>query len=114
MEAKTTVRYRGKEYPFYRTNRGTWDFEAAGFTNDDLVKGSGRAALALVFFQLRDCAKRAGQVFGDSLDEFVDNAATDITEVFVRLKGEKEKMGKPQAPEGEQPPSPQKGEEGRK
>jgi hypothetical protein len=91
MEAKTTLTYRGIEYPFYRTNRGQWDFEAAGFTNQDILKNKQSAMLALTFFMVRACAVRAGMPFVDTLDDFVDNTDPDVINVFDRLQQENKK-----------------------
>ena len=101
-QAKTTLNYKGKNYPFYRTNRGQWDFEGAGYTNENLAKGRKQDMLALIFFTVRDCAKRAGMVWTDSLDDFIDNSDPDVTDVFIRMAeqmdadGETE-PGKPEA-----------------
>ena len=95
--------YRGKTYPFYRTNRGNWDFEAAGFTTEGITRGSVRDMLALIYFTVRDCARRAGLAFTDTLDEFVDNTPPDVTDVFIRLakQMQEEPPGKPATGEPE-------------
>lgn len=91
-EPRTTLIYRGQNYPFYRTNRGTWDFENAGFSTDQVAAGSQSAMLALVYFTVRDCAKRASLPFTDSLDDFIDNTDVEIYAVFGRLQSEQLKL----------------------
>ena len=91
-EAKTTFNYKGREYPFYDTIRAKWDFEAAGYSNKGLMSGNTRDMVALSFFTVRECARRAGLEWRDSLDEFVDNITSDAFEAFGRLAEEKEKI----------------------
>lgn len=91
-EARVTLNYKGVDYPFYKTNRGNWDWENAGFTRNDLVSGKSSAALALAFFTLRACAQRAGKSFNDSLDEFIDNTDPDVVSVFERLEKEQKRI----------------------
>lgn len=91
-EPRTTIEYKGVTYPFYVTNRGKFDFENAGFSTDDIAKGNFGSQLALVYFNLRDCAKRAGQTLSDSFEEFIDNSDSDIVNVFIRLKEERERL----------------------
>lgn len=92
-EPKTTVKYRGIEYPFYKTNTGNWDFENAGFTVQDLASGSQRAMMAMTYFSLRECAKRAGHKFEDSLEDFVRNSDDiDMPAIYMRLNEEREKL----------------------
>ncbi len=89
--AKTSLTFNGVNYPFYRTIRGQWDFEAAGFENKDLGAGKVAPLFAYIFFQVRDCAKRAGLEFKLTLDQFVDQATGDELEVYGRLvEAEKE------------------------
>lgn len=95
--AKTTLEYKGVKYPFYKTNRGDYDWENAGFTQDDLVRGKGSAAMALAYFTVRDCAKRAGTPITDSLDDFIDNTDPDVLHVFKRLEEEKKRIASAQA-----------------
>lgn len=91
-QARTTVEYRGKEYPFYRTNRGIYDFENSGYTIDDIVKGKQTALLAQLYYQLKDCAKRVNNPITDSFEQFIDNSNADILSVFARLKEETDKL----------------------
>lgn len=92
--AKTTLEYKGVKYPFYKTNRGDWDWENAGFSQNDLMLGKSSAGIALVYFTVRDCAKRAGMPFTDSLEDFVDNTETDILTVFERIEAENKRIAK--------------------
>jgi hypothetical protein len=96
--AKTTIEFNGVNYPFYRTIRGQWDFENAGFENKDMAAGKTTAMFAYIFFQLRDCAKRAGFEFRYSLDQFIDLATGEELAVYGRLveaeKELKEREGK--------------------
>lgn len=86
MEKRTTIELAGKEFPFYRTNRGLYDFENAGYSTTDMAEGKVSAMLAFIFFQSRDCAKRAKLVFPfDSLDAFIDGTDTQVINVFKRL-----------------------------
>jgi len=101
--SRTTIVYKGKTYPFYRTNRGQFDFENAGFTNQDILAGKTTALLAAIFFNLRDCASRAGQPFKDSFEEFIDNTEPDVIQVFARLAEAQKKTqeeGEQKAPAG--------------
>ena len=91
MEPRTILEYKGNKYPFYKTNRGNVDFNDAGFKLIDALQGDARAELALVYYHLRDCAKRANISFGDSFEEFIDNSDPNVTDVFQRLKEEREK-----------------------
>lgn len=85
MEPRSTVVYKGMPYPFYKTNRGRVDFENAGFTNQDVIEGKTTATLAVVYYHLRDCAKRSGTPIDDSFEQFIDNSEPDVTAVFLRL-----------------------------
>lgn len=100
MEPRTTLEYKGVTYPFYKTNRGNVDFENAGFTMQDVIEGKAQATLALVYYHVRDCAKRAGTVITDSLEQFIDDSSPDIIDVFERLS-EQRKLGKQEAQPGE-------------
>lgn len=103
MSQRTTIDYRGNAYPFYRTNRGQFDFENAGFTNQDILAGKTSALLAAVFYNLRDCARRAGMPINDSFEEFIDNTEPDVIQVFVRLAKAQENTqeeGEQKAPAG--------------
>jgi hypothetical protein len=91
-EPQTTIVYKGSTYPFYKTNRGQFDFENAGFTTEDILKGKTGAMLALIFFNLRDCAKRAGTPIQDSFEQFIDDSEPDVINVFMRLKEERERL----------------------
>lgn len=85
--AQTTITLKGKKLPFYRTNRGQFDFEAAGYNTQDMADGKMSAMLAFVYFHSRDCAKRANLPFPFAdLDDFVDNTEPDVIAVFTRLK----------------------------
>lgn len=85
--AQTTITLKGKELPFYRTNRGQFDFENAGYSAQDMANGKMSAMLAFVFFQSRNCAKRANLPYPfTDLEEFVDNTEPDVIAVFSRLK----------------------------
>lgn len=90
-EPQTTLVYKGITYPFYKTNRGQFDFENAGFITEDISKGKMSTMLALIFFNLRDCAKRSGMELSDSFEQFIDFSDTDITDVFIRLSEIREK-----------------------
>lgn len=86
MEKRTTIELDGKKFPFYRTNRGLYDFENGGYSTADMAEGKVSAMLAFIFFQARDCAKRAKLNFPfDSLDAFIDGTDTAVIEVFKRL-----------------------------
>ncbi|WP_346856583.1 hypothetical protein [uncultured Draconibacterium sp.] len=87
MEKRTKLELKGTEFPFYRTNRGQFDFENAGYSTNDMAEGKMSAMLAFIFFQSRDCAKRANITFPfTDLNDFVDNTTPDIIAVFSRLK----------------------------
>lgn len=91
-EPRTTLEYRGETYPFYRTNRGAFNFENSGYTIDDISKGKQSAMLSQIYHQLKDCAKRANLDFKDSFSQFIDNSETDVFRVFSRLKAESDKL----------------------
>lgn len=110
MEPRTTIDYKGITYPFYITNRGKFEFENAGFTNTDIAKGSFSAQLALIYYNLKDCAQRAAMVFTDSFEQFIDNTDGDVTNVFIKLKEAREAKGgkSPNQQPGSQAPEQQK------
>ena len=85
MEPRTTITYKDQVYPFYKTNRGRVNFENAGFTTQDVLEGKSTATLALIYYNLIDCAKRANTPIQDSFEEFIDNSDPNIDEVFQRL-----------------------------
>ena len=85
MEPRTTLQYKGETYPFYKTNRGRVNFENAGFTTQDVLEGKTTATLALIYYNLVDCAKRANTPITDSFEEFIDNSDPDVEDVFLRL-----------------------------
>jgi len=85
MEPRTTITYKGQTYPFYKTNRGRVDFENAGFTTQDVLEAKPTATLAMIYYHLIDCAKRAGTPISDSFEQFIDNSDPDIEDVFLRL-----------------------------
>ena len=85
MEPRTTLQYKGQTYPFYKTNRGRVNFENAGFTTQDVLEGKTTATLALIYYNLVDCAKRASTPISDSFEEFIDNSEPDVEDVFLRL-----------------------------
>lgn len=101
-DIRVTAIYDGREYPFYRTNRGRFDFHNAGYTTEQLAAGDFSAMMAFVFFQLRDCAKRAGKPLEYSFDEFIDNSGDDVLQPLIDLvnaentekQKEKEKLRK--------------------
>lgn len=93
-EPRTTITYKGRTYPFYKTNRGRVDFENAGFTTAEVAANKMSALLALVYYNLVDCAKRAGMPISDSFEQFIDESEPDITDVFFRLLEEKDKIDK--------------------
>jgi len=101
MAVKTTIEIQGKTYPFYRTVRGQYDFENAGFSTKQLGEGSIAAMMGYVYFTARDCAKRAGTPLSLSFDEFIDTVEMDVLEVFSRLKAAEdlEQKGKKQQPD---------------
>lgn len=90
-EAKTTLIYKERTYPFYETIRAKWDFEAAGYSNDGLIAGRTREMVAMIFFTVRECARRSGLGWTDSIEEFVDNIDSSVFEVFGRLAEAREK-----------------------
>ena len=90
--AKTELKFGDITYPFYRTMRGQWDFEQAGFTLADIASAKVSAQLAYIYFQLRDCAKRAKLEFKFSLDDFVDDADESLLTVFTRLHKEEKRI----------------------
>lgn len=85
MEPQTTIVYKGQTYPFYKTNRGRVDFENAGFTKQDVIEGKTTATLAMIYYHLVDCAKRAYTPIQDSFEQFIDNSDPDVENVFLRL-----------------------------
>lgn len=90
---RTKLTFKGVEYPFYRTVRGNYDHENAGFTLADMAAGKLSAQYAYLYFQLRDCARRAGKPFEYSLDDFIDQAdGEELLEVFERLNAEKKRL----------------------
>jgi hypothetical protein len=94
---RTEVNYKGLVIPFYKTNRANWDFENAGFTVSELANGSQRAMLAMTFFTMRECAKRANIIFQDGLDEFIDSSDDiDIPAIYQRLQDVKQKESLPE------------------
>ena len=91
--AKTTLEFKGQTYPFYKTIRGQWDFEQAGFSNTDIAAGKVSAMYAYIYFQLRDCAKRAGTPIEMSLTDFVDQAdGEELLPVYGRLLKAEQKL----------------------
>lgn len=100
MEPRTTLEYKGVTYPFYKTNRGNVDFENAGFTMQNVIEGKTQDTLALVYYHLRDCARRSGTELKDSFEEFIDASDPDVIDVFERL-AEQRKLGKQEAQPGE-------------
>lgn len=84
-QVRTSFNYKGVDYPFYKTNRGNWDFEAAGFSGKAIAESKNRDIIALAYFHLRDCAKRANMPFDDSLDQFIDNSDDEVYAAFSRL-----------------------------
>jgi hypothetical protein len=101
MEKRTTIELAGKEFPFYQTNRGLYDFENAGYSTTDMAQGKVSAMLAFIFFQSYDCAKRANLPYPfKTLDEFIDGTSTNVIDVFARLneaspEGESKEDAKP-------------------
>jgi len=93
-QPKTTIEYNGETYPFYRTNRGMFNFENSGYSIEDITKGKQSAMLAQIYHQLKDCAKRADMEFKASFAQFIDNSEPDVFEVFSRLKQEADKLKK--------------------
>jgi hypothetical protein len=85
VSAKTTLKYKGVDYPFYRTNRAQVNFEDSGYTTADAIQGKQKAVLSLIYFTLTDCARRAKIKFTDDFDEFIDNSDPDVIDVFERL-----------------------------
>lgn len=99
MEPRTTLQYKGKTYPFYKTNRGRVNFENAGFTTQDVLEGKTTATLALIYYNLVDCAKRANTPISDSFEEFIDNSEPDVEDVFLRLAEQRKPEDESQEPE---------------
>lgn len=93
----TTIQIAGKEYPFYRTNRGQFDFENSAFTAKDIEAGKMGALLAFVYYHARAAAKRAQLEFAYSFEEFVDNTDPDVVECLVRIREDKADAAEPQA-----------------
>lgn len=104
--AQTTVEFKGKQYPFYRTNRGMFDYGNAGYTTGLMEQGRVDALLAFIYYQLRDCARRAGLDFEYSFDEFIDESPEGVLGVYGALNqaeaAEAAKASK-KAPKGEAP-----------
>jgi hypothetical protein len=94
MEPRTTIDYKGVKYPFYITNRGKFEFENAGFSNADIAKGSFSAQLALIYYNLKECAKRAAMAFTDSFEQFIDETDGTVINVFLRLKEARDAQAK--------------------
>lgn len=99
---QTTVLFRKAKYPFYRTNRGIFDTSAAGYTPEMMAQGRQDAMLAFIYFQLKDCAKRALKPFDATFEQFIDETDETIFEVFSRLEQAKkeaeQKAAKQQLP----------------
>jgi len=91
-QPKTTLKYKGEEYPYYRTNRGSFEFENLGYTVKDIAEGKQSAMMANIYCQLKDCAKRAGTPISDTLGQFIDSSDTEIFSVYTRLQKESEKI----------------------
>ena len=82
----TTVNLKGKDFPFYRTNRGQFDFENAGYTTNDIANGKVSAMLAYVYYSARACARRANINWPyTDLGKFVDDTDESVLDVFLRL-----------------------------
>lgn len=92
QEAKTTIEFMGETYPFYRTNRGMFSFENSGYSMEDITKGKQSAMLAQIYYQLKDCAKRAKLEFKYSFAQFIDNTEPDVFKVFSRLQKESKRI----------------------
>jgi hypothetical protein len=88
MKKQTTIVFDNKTYPFYKTNRGQFDFRNAGYTPEQMADGNFNAMIVFIYFQLRDCARRAGYKFDYSLDDFIDKTDEDVLDVFSRLMEE--------------------------
>jgi hypothetical protein len=73
--------------------RGTFDFNASGYTPQQMAEGRVDAMLVFIYLQLRDCARRAALKFDYTLDEFIDLADEDILDVFGRLNKKEDKPG---------------------
>ncbi len=87
MKKQTTIELKGKQFPFYRTNRGQFDFENAGYTSKQIADGKMSAMFAFIYYSAKACAKRAGENWPyRNLDEFIDDTEENILEVFTRLK----------------------------
>ena len=54
-----------------------------------MAQGRQDAMMAFIYFQLKDCAKRASMPFDASFDQFVDETDETIFEVFGRLEAAK-------------------------
>lgn len=93
MSKKTQILIDGLKYPFYKTNRGQFDFENSQYTVDDLVRGKQSAMFAWIFFNARACAKRAGMEFTWDFDGFIDATDEDVIKVFAELLDEPEAKG---------------------
>lgn len=92
----TTIQIAGKEYPFFRTNRGQFDFEASAFTAKDIEAGKMGALLAFVYYHARAAAKRAQVGFPYSFTDFIDNTEPDVVECLVRIREDKAEAVEPQ------------------
>ncbi|PKQ69397.1 hypothetical protein BZG01_00215 [Labilibaculum manganireducens] len=92
QEPRTTLVYKGETYPFYITNRGRYDFENSGHSDEALRAGNTGSMLAQIYHQLRDCAKRASMQFDDSFEDFIDNSDRHIFDVFEKLLEAKKQM----------------------
>ncbi len=102
--AKTTVKIAGTEYPFYRTMRGSFDFSNTRYTVDQLAQGNVAAMLAALYYQVRDCARRASMQFDYTLETFVDAADNDVLSVFSRLNELEQKEAEEAKKKKEQEP----------
>lgn len=105
------MEFNGVKYPFYRTIRGSYDFENAGFETKDMAAGKIPAMFGYIYFQLRDCAKRAAIPFNYTLDQFIDQATGEELEVYGRLVAEEKRIN---AEEVSEPGKPQTEEAGAK
>jgi len=78
-----------------------------------MAAGKVSAMYAYIYFQLRDCARRAALPFKMSLNEFIDQAdGEDLLPVYGRLLEAEKKLNEKEG-EGE-PGKPQKKETGAK
>jgi hypothetical protein len=85
-EARTNITLKGKEFPFYKTNRGQFDFCQSGFSTQQIAEGNEAAMYAHIYFWARACAKRENKNWPyTSLDAFVDDTDDSILEVYTRL-----------------------------